>query len=624
VRVQPRAGTQDATHTVALLGLDTGDYDQRELTGAGAASVTFRVPPGTYSAGAISFGLAADEAHEGIVAYQPVIHLDASTTVVLDESAAQPFSYATDRPAWNEGQAMLVQWDGSAGSGGLMLTGSTDRLFATPLASTPEARVSSALWGMLTQPAAEVRVDGGQAVSLQPLAPAGLPAWDVPVPVLRDDLRVVDAGAAAAPSTAGVRRAIAVVSGTCDDLGAAARTLAAAGAAAMVAYAGDGAECAGNLEQPAPLPAFQVRPFDAVRLLARRGTVELQTHSSPEYIYDLVGSWDGLVPPGAVLDGSAKHLATFVEDYRSLGGTSGEGHRVRAMHLGWVQSLGIAAFGLARPVAVPGTVEHYVSPGARWERTVEVQDADGSPEGALDAPTRTVAARQTIRDQWFGGPIVAQTSALADLSDWRAAPYREGDYLWLFQPAFVDDAGHVGYPFYLGEFDGKLYIDGALTAEGDDPLWMQAFVEPDRHQYELVYSTHRDNGFWQRSQDVETRWRFTSEQPAADHETVPLINVDYDLSLSTMNTAPPGPFSFGVAFRLTPGATPSPLRSAAVEISWNGGATWSPVATRCKLASCTVQVRNPGSGSASLRVTATDAAGRSVAQTVTGAYGIAR
>jgi hypothetical protein len=61
-----------------------------------------------------------------------------------------------------------------------------------------------------------------------------------------------------------------------------------------------------------------------------------------------------------------------------------------------------------------------------------------------------------------------------------------------------------------------------------------------------------------------------------------------------------------------------------VDASWNGGTTWSPATARCKLASCTVQVRNPGSGSASLRVTATDAAGRSVVQTVIDAYGVAK
>ena len=138
------------------------------------------------------------------------------------------------------------------------------------------------------------------------------------------------------------------------------------------------------------------------------------------------------------------------------------------------------------------------------------------PRGALDAPTRPVAARETIRDRWFGGPIVA-----TDLRRSRAAvrlagcPYREGDYLWMFQPAFVDDAGHVGYPFYLGEFDGKLYVDGELAGRRRRPDLDADVRAPERHQYELVYATHRENGFWQRSKDVETRWRFASERPAA-------------------------------------------------------------------------------------------------------------
>ena len=122
-----------------------------------------------------------------------------------------------------------------------------------------------------------------------------------------------------------------------------------------------------------------------------------------------------------------------------------------------------------------------------------------------------------------------------------------------------------------------------------------------------MYATHRENGFWQRSKDVETRWRFTSERPAGDHETLPLINVDYDLSLSNLNTAPPGPFSFGVRFRLAPGATPSPITSVVVERSWNGGTTWSPAASRCKRASCTVQDPQSRLG---LRIPAGDRDGR--------------
>ena len=105
---------------------------------------------------------------------------------------------------------------------------------------------------------------------------------------------------------------------------------------------------------------------------------------------------------------------------------------------------------------------------------------------------------------------------------------------------------------------------------------MQYFAEPERHDYELVYTTHRQSGFWQRSNDVETHWHFTSQRPAGDHEMLPLINVDYDLPLSSLNTAPPGPFSFGVAVPARAGCDAEPDHEASrVEVSWNGGSTWS-------------------------------------------------
>ena len=100
----------------------------------------------------------------------------------------------------------------------------------------------------------------------------------------------------------------------------------------------------------------------------------------------------------------------------------------------------------------------------------------------------------------------------------------------MVQPAFVDDAGHAATRSTSGSSTGSCTSTESSSLQGDDPLWMQYFAAPERHQYELVYATHRENGFWQRSQDVETRWRFASQRPAGDHESLPLINVDYDLA----------------------------------------------------------------------------------------------
>ena len=55
VEVDPRARAQTGSHTIGLIGLDNGAFDQRELDGSGRQSVTFRLPPGTYAIGSIGF-----------------------------------------------------------------------------------------------------------------------------------------------------------------------------------------------------------------------------------------------------------------------------------------------------------------------------------------------------------------------------------------------------------------------------------------------------------------------------------------------------------------------------------------------------------------------------------------
>jgi len=321
-----------------------------------------------------------------------------------------------------------------------------------------------------------------------------------------------------------------------------------------------------------------------------------------------------------------------VEQYDSLGGTSADGHRVWEMPLGFPIGREIAAWGLIRPVAVPSTVTHYVSPVARWDRTVEIEDASGFPEAVLYAPRRTVRAGEIVPDRWFGGPIAANVSPLLSaFDDWRAYPYREGDFLFMNMATFVDDAGHYGYPLYLEEFEGRFYQDGELVAQGDDPLFMQYWAPEEAHRYRLVYANHRTNGFWQRSTSTETAWEFTSAHPEADHQVLPLISVDYDLPLSKRATAPArSPYSFDLRFGLPPEVQAAPLARRTVDISWDGGATWTPADLRsCPLIGkqagkqgCTVRVVNRAAGTASLRVTAEDTAGHSVSQTIIDAYAV--
>jgi hypothetical protein len=64
------------------------------------------------------------------------------------------------------------------------------------------------------------------------------------------------------------------------------------------------------------------------------------------------------------------------------------------------------------------------------------------------------------------------------------------------------------------------------------------------------------------------------------------------------------------------------ITSAAVSVSFDGGATWQPAALTGGAGSYHATWRNTGSAAPALRVTATDAAGGSLTQTVTAAYGL--
>jgi len=166
-----------------------------------------------------------------------------------------------------------------------------------------------------------------------------------------------------------------------------------------------------------------------------------------------------------------------------------------------------------------------------------------------------------------------------------AAPYRQDDYLFLVNlPTWTDDAGHIGYPGF-GEFEGRLYADGELLLEGDNPLWLQGPVPAERHEYRLVETTHRQNGFWQRSTTTESVWTFSSARPESGLETLPLMVVDYDLPLTSTSTAPAGTaFSFDVHFGMPARVEVASMTKVRVEISWDGGATWADATLRnCSL-----------------------------------------
>ena len=462
------------------------------------------------------------------------------------------------------------------------------------------------------------------------------------MPALSGSLPVVDAGTVDALRTTGVR-----------GQGGAGRRHAAAtcpppprhsrpqGHEPCSRTPGHGSTCAGTIGGTPPLPAFRLRPLDADRLratAAAHGSVQVTTNQQPAYVYDLAGRWSDRVPGRTTLDGTASHVAALVETYHSMGGTTAsDGLALFENMTGIWPDLGYGIFGLTRIVPIPGTVTHYVSPGPNWERDLTVENAQGGVLATSTAPATPVVAGRTSADTWFGGPVLGGSSPLfAKAYGWGAQPNRQGDTFFASDQPLVDSAGHPIAWLYDGEYYGKLSTaDGTVVGEGPDPLYLNFLTaDPKRQRYSLDVQWNRTNPFWQRSTSVHTVWGFSSATPKGDHQVLPLMQVGLPMTLDDLNRAPAGPYAFGLVLSMPAGVTAVPVTGPQVDVSWDGGATWqaatvsgcatsradSPagVGTRCS-----VQVRNhPSGASASLRVSATDASGRSVRQTIVDAYAV--
>ena len=364
---------------------------------------------------------------------------------------------------------MNVTWSGDDGTGGFTLGGGVDRLFVTPMAQTAAGRAGGALNWILSQPDAELST-GSTVVPLRSLAAPGQPTWAVRQPLLDGRFRVADAGDASAPLTRRVYHAIAVVRGHCADLTPAVRALAKAGAIAVRRHPGrwrlvrrDGRPA--HPDPGVPGPAVPARHLPGRRRRADR---------HPPLPIVRCTTWRGRgtarYRPARPSTGATRRLGrSSRRTTRSAARRDANGLRLDDVMVGWVPGRDVAAFWLIRPVVIPGTVTHYADPIARWERIVQVADADGIRRRAADR-----AADRAPRRHDHARPLVPRAGqqprvATPDVVGLNAQPNRQGDTLNLYTPEFVDDAAHFGTDLYSDEFVGRVYLDGDLLWEADTP-----------------------------------------------------------------------------------------------------------------------------------------------------------
>ncbi|MCN9239288.1 serine protease [Streptomyces sp. RY43-2] len=265
--------------------------------------------------------------------------------------------------------------------------------------------------------------------------------------------------------------------------------------------------------------------------------------------------------------------------------------------------------GTARTLTTPGTATYLVTPErGTWDVTYTAPAKPGATPNRYSADGIAVRAGATTTqtfDNAVFGPVLTD----------RTGVVRDGDRLDVDVPLLADGDGHVpSSPAYTSA-STTLHRDGVLVGKQTGTPGSARFtVEPGRAAYRLTSTVNRA-GAPGTATRVTASWTFTSDTTTGP-TSVPVSVVRFSPALSPTGTAAAGS-ALRVPVTVLGAASHGQVRSLAVSMSVNGGASW----TRVPVENGAVTIRNPQAGTGvSLRADLTDTDGNTLTQTVIDAY----
>ncbi|HEY3629713.1 MAG TPA: hypothetical protein VGL21_02395, partial [Jatrophihabitantaceae bacterium] len=369
-------------------------------------------------------------------------------------------------------------------------------------------------------------------------------------------------------------------------------------------------------------------------------------------LYDLEFPYIGAIPRTLSQTITAKQLATITARYHSAVPGRAE-FEAREAAMPWQASQVFSANELVAPVA---RTEHVLAEsGLLWLQQVMLDNADGL---AMASDTvHEYQAGQHLTNDWAAQPMAPGVEQETQAA--QACPAcRVGDSLDLTLFGGVDPSGHLLLADPSTTEALALYQDGELV--GQSPSGFASLpLSPTSASYRLVYDTTRTGAWWPTSTRTHTAWTFTSTHRAGDPLPPGWICGGKGGGGGRGNGAPaPGPGDGGCSFEpllftrfatgagaddVVPagqtahvevdvahqlGAAATPITSFAAQVSFDDGTTWTNVpATRLADGRYRLDysqpVLNKTNGFAALHVTAADANGSAIDQTITRAYPLA-
>lgn len=239
----------------------------------------------------------------------------------------------------------------------------------------------------------------------------------------------------------------------------------------------------------------------------------------------------------------------------------------------------------------------------------------------------TYRAGQRLTQDLLQAPF---SPGVANGSNTQMVSRRFGNSLSYAIAGFTDSAGNWASLLPGFTASSSLYLGDKLLYSSPFNLRGVADVPSGPGSYRLVTDVDHDGSVVGLSTHAHTEWTFTSEP--GDGVVLPLVDVDYtDLTdpsngHSVLDLANTAPRSRLVSLNLTAshqiGSVAPAVNEVSVQVSYDDGATWQPASSR-STGDGTFQAtyRHPAQAQyVSLRVTAADAAGNSIQQTLIRAY----
>ncbi|MEO3768791.1 S8 family serine peptidase [Micromonospora sp. B9E7] len=543
------------------------------------------------------------------------VTLDRDRTVTLDARAARQVRAIVPQEATASALRMDIHRSTKNGltESQVLPDDSYDSMWALPTGRkvTDGEFEFGARW-RLEQPALTVSAGGRSYDDLlvkraTPAMPAGRRQLDA--------VYVADTSAAGLAKRPVRDRAVVVRRSDTVDIATQAQAAAAAGAKLLLVV-NDGVgrlqpwdEFAWSPESPAPVTVATLTADEGDQLIAalERGAVRLTVESHPEtsYLYDVAHHWTGAVPADPTYRPTKRDLARVDVEFRNY--RQGKALEFRTdIWRGWASSN-------QEPAPAQGRRTDWVSADQRW-----IDDAFIAGEtGQHMSGVTTYPAAKPSSVTWFG-PI--QRPRMGG----NYVPVRYLDTVYLPAPGWGDGGGHIGEAY--ANFD---MVNRTTLYQGDKELdwgnaeYLQVSALPaQRLPYRLV--VENDRAAWTNpySRQTRTEWGFSSAATGEESaEVLPMIQLDYQVDIDRNGTASRRAPLTVVASHLPD--VSGTVGAVTVEVSYDDGATWTKQRLTRHGDGWRTALAAPAKATfVSLRTTARDAAGNTVNQSITRAFGL--